>query len=135
MQIDWRTYDPGQFYDELISSPGHPRKATRHLAKYLASLSGEELQERKRSAELAIKTMGISFTVYSDAGNIDRAWPFDIIPRIIPQKEWQKTEQGLIQRLTALNCFINDIYNDQKILKDKVVPAELLADSVNFRKE
>lgn len=85
----------------------------------LSSLTGDELQERKQSAELAIKTMGISFTVYSDAGNIDRAWPFDIIPRIIPQKEWLKTEQGLIQRLTALNCFINDIYNDQKIIKDK----------------
>lgn len=135
MQIDWRTYSPGHFYDELISSPGNARKSTRHLAKYLSSLTGEELQERKQAAELAIKTMGISFTVYSDAGNIDRAWPFDIIPRIIPQKEWQRTEQGLIQRLTALNCFINDIYNDQKIIKDKVLPMALLADSVNFRKE
>lgn len=135
MQIDWRDYSSGEFYDELISSPGHPRKAARHLATYLSSLSGEELQERKLSAELAIKTMGISFTVYSDAGNIDRDWPFDIIPRVIAQREWQKTERGLIQRLTALNCFIDDIYNDQKIIKDKVVPAELLADSANFRKE
>src|SRR5690606_6418041 len=103
--------------------------------KYLASLSGEDIAERKLSAELAIKTMGISFTVYSEAGNIDRAWPFDIIPRIITHKEWQKTELGLTQRLKALNCFIDDIYNDQKIIKDKVFPEELLASSVNFRKE
>ena len=135
MQIDWGNYDSGGFYDEMISSPGNPRRAARQLANYLASLSSEDLQERKLSAELAIKTMGISFTVYSDAGNIDRDWPFDIIPRIITQREWQKTEKGLIQRLIALNCFIDDIYNQRKILKDKVVPEELLADSSNFRPE
>ncbi|MDO3384096.1 circularly permuted type 2 ATP-grasp protein [Gilvimarinus algae] len=135
MQIDWRDYDSGEFYDELISSPGHPRKVSRQLAKYLASLTGDDIAERKLSAELAIKTMGISFTVYSEAGNIDRAWPFDIIPRVIAQREWLHTEKGLIQRLQALNCFINDIYNDQKIVRDKVLPAELLADSVNFRPE
>ncbi|MBE8716786.1 circularly permuted type 2 ATP-grasp protein [Cellvibrio polysaccharolyticus] len=135
MQIDWQTYAPGNFYDELISSPGYPRKVARQLARHLAGLSGEELQERKHAAEVAIKTMGISFTVYSDAGNIDRAWPFDIIPRVISQSEWTKTCNGLVQRLTALNCFINDIYNDRKIIRDKVIPAELLADSVNFRPE
>jgi uncharacterized circularly permuted ATP-grasp superfamily protein len=135
MKINWQDYSSGPFYDEIISSSGSPRNETRHLAHYLESLSGEELQERKLSAELAIKTMGISFTVYSDAGNIDREWPFDIIPRIIPQKQWQTTERGLIQRLTALNCFINDIYNDQKILKDKILPAYLIEDSVNFRRE
>jgi uncharacterized circularly permuted ATP-grasp superfamily protein len=135
MQIDWQTYAPGNYYDELISSPGYPRKVARQLARHLAGLSGEELQERKHAAEVAIKTMGISFTVYSDAGNIDRAWPFDIIPRVISQNEWSKTCKGLIQRLSALNCFINDIYNDRKIIRDKVIPAELLADSVNFRPE
>ncbi len=135
MRIDWKSYNPGKFYDEVISSPAHPRKTARILARYLASLSSEELQMRKSSAELAIKTMGISFTVYSEAGNIDREWPFDIIPRIISETQWRATSKGLEQRLQALNCFIHDIYNDQKILKDKIVPAELLADSVNFRKE
>ncbi len=135
MEINWRDYDSGEFYDELISSPGHPRKVARQLAKHLAGLSHEEIAERKHSAELAIKTMGISFTVYSEAGNIDRAWPFDIIPRVIAHKEWLQTEKGLIQRLQALNCFIDDIYNEQKILKDKVLPAELLTDSANFRPE
>ena len=135
MQIDWRDYQSGEFYDELISSPGNPRRAARVLAKHLASLTSDDIAERKLSAELAIKTMGISFTVYSEAGNIDRAWPFDIIPRIIPQREWQVTERGLTQRLQALNCFIDDIYNEQKIIKDKVVPADILAGSVNFRPE
>ena len=135
MQIDWNTYNPGAFYDELISSPGHARKSGEILAQYLSSLKSEDLQQRKTAAELAIKAMGISFTVYSEAGNIDREWPFDIIPRIITETQWQKTSQGLEQRLRALNCFIDDIYNEQKILKDKVVPAELIAKSVNFRKE
>src|SRR5690606_28043517 len=135
MKIDWQDYFSGHFYDELISAPGRARPETKRLAQYLASLSSEELRERKISAELAIKTMGISFTVYSDAGNIDREWPFDIITRIIPHREWQKTERGLIQRLTALNCIINDVYNEQKIIKDKIVPAYLLDDSVNFRRE
>jgi uncharacterized circularly permuted ATP-grasp superfamily protein len=135
MQIDWKSYNPGGFYDELISSPGYARKPARILARYLSSLNNEELQQRKAAAELAIKTMGISFTVYSEAGNIDREWPFDIIPRIVTETQWSKTSKGLEQRLRALNCFIHDIYNDQKILKDKVVPAELLSKSVNFRKE
>ncbi len=135
MQINWRDYVPGEFYDEIISSPGNPRRAARQLAKYLASLSGEDIQERQLSADLAIKTMGISFTVYSDSGNIDRAWPFDIIPRIITRREWQGVEKGLIQRLTALNCFISDVYNERRIIRDKVVPEELLADSANFRTE
>jgi len=135
MKIDWKSYHPGDFYDELIASPGKPRKAARALARYLASLSPEELQHRNQSVAAAIKTMGISFTVYSDAGNIDREWPFDIIPRIITATEWEKTSRGLEQRLRALNCFINDIYNDGKILRDKVVPRELIYDSGNFRKE
>ncbi|MDP1930522.1 MAG: circularly permuted type 2 ATP-grasp protein, partial [Gammaproteobacteria bacterium] len=126
MRIDWKSYNPGAFYDELISSPGHARKPGRILAKYLGSLKSEDLQQRKAAAELAIKAMGISFTVYSEAGNIDREWPFDIIPRIITETQWRQTSKGLEQRLRALNCFIHDIYNDQKILKDKVVPAELI---------
>ncbi|MFT6055871.1 MAG: putative circularly permuted ATP-grasp superfamily protein, partial [Pseudohongiellaceae bacterium] len=135
MRVNWKTYNPGKFYDEIISSPGYARKPARGLASYLRSLTHEELLEKKTAADLAIKTMGISFTVYSDAGNIDREWPFDIIPRIIAEKEWDKTSLGLQQRLRAINCFINDIYNDQKIFKDKVVPSELILDSGNFRQE
>ena len=135
MRVNWKSYNPGDFYDELISSPGYARKHARHLASYLRSLTHEELLQKKTAAELAIKTMGISFTVYSDAGNIDREWPMDIIPRLIGGREWDRTSLGLEQRVRALNCFINDLYNDQKILKDKVVPKELILDSTNFRKQ
>lgn len=135
MRVNWKTYNPGKFFDEMISSPGYARKSSRRLAGYLSSLTHDELLEKKTAAELAIKTMGVSFTVYSDAGNIDREWPFDIIPRIIAAKEWDQTSAGLQQRLRAINLFINDVYNDQKIFKDKVVPEELIFESTNFRKE
>ena len=135
MTINWKSYDPGKFYDELISSPGYPRKAARILTKYLASLSHDELKQRKAAVEHAIKSMGISFTVYSEAGNIDRQWPFDLVPRIITEKEWNPTSDGLKQRQRAFNCFIHDVYNDGKIFKDKIIPEELVKESKNYLKE
>ncbi|MDX1653624.1 MAG: circularly permuted type 2 ATP-grasp protein [Candidatus Competibacteraceae bacterium] len=133
MTIDWRQYPQGAFYDELLASPGIPREAARVLCEVIASLSSEEIGERKTAAELAIQIMGITFTVYTEGGSIDRAWPFDIVPRIIPLHEWQHTEAGLKQRVQALNLFIDDLYHQQKIVKDKVFPAQLLAQSANFR--
>lgn len=133
MSIDWKSYSCGAFYDELISAPGKPRSYARVLANYLSSLSNEEVQRRQDAVRHAIKTMGISFTVYSEAGNIDREWPFDLIPRIITAKEWQATSKGLEQRLRALNHFIHDVYNDGKIFRDKVVPRELIMESGNYR--
>src|SRR5690606_869377 len=81
MAIDWGQYRSTGFYDELIEAPGRPRPAAQRLADYLAGLSGAELAERRAAAELAIKTMGVTFTVYSEGRNVDRSWPFDIIPR------------------------------------------------------
>ena len=75
----------------------------------------------------------MTFTVYSDGENVDRAFPFDIIPRPIARAEWQRTEAGLAQRVTALNHFIADIYGDRRIIRDGVFPEELLAESANFR--
>lgn len=135
MSIDWKSYDPKPFFDELIAAPGKPRAAARTLADYLASLDDAEIRERKRAAELAIVEMGISFTVYSEGENIDRAWPFDIIPRVIPRKEWERVQAGLEQRLSALNMFIDDVYNAQRIVRDKVVPEYVFANSKNFRKQ
>jgi uncharacterized circularly permuted ATP-grasp superfamily protein len=133
--VDWRQYDSGDFYDELISSPGHARVAARSLVRYLQSLTEKHLHNRQRAADLAILEMGISFTVYSEGENIDRSWPMDIIPRIIPASEWRRLEAGLIQRLTALNLFINDIYNQQRIIRDKRFPAELIQSSKDFLKQ
>ena len=121
--------------DEVFQSDGIPRPTAQALVKYLSNLSAGELEERKHAAELSIKQMGITFTVYSDNGNIDREWPFDIIPRIIDAGEWSQIKTGLIQRLEALNLFINDLYNDQQIITDGVVPASLLETSCNFREQ
>lgn len=120
--------------DELLEADGvTPRPQARALMDVLGEIGLEELRERQRVAELDILTMGITFTVYSDGANIDRAWPFDVIPRIIRGEEWEQVERGLIQRLRALNMFIDDVYNAQRIVADGVFPAELLEDSVNFR--
>ncbi|MDX5364451.1 MAG: circularly permuted type 2 ATP-grasp protein, partial [Pseudazoarcus pumilus] len=118
-----------------IAARGKPRPAAKMLTDYLAGLDADEIQARKKAAELAIVEMGISFTVYSEGENIDRAWPFDIIPRVIPRKEWRQVEAGLTQRLTALNLFIQDLYNEQRIVRDKVLPEYVLAQSKNFREQ
>lgn len=133
--MNLKNYKLNGYYDELLNPKGQARPGAGKLISYLKKLTPEELQKRRHAAELAIKTMGITFTVYSEGENIDREWPYDIIPRIIPQREWQKTEEGLKQRLASLNHFIDDIYNDQKIIRDKVIPAGLLKSSRNFRKE
>ncbi len=132
--MNWDAYPDHGFYDEMIAD-GRPRPAMGGFARFLRQLSLEALQERQRAAELAIRAMGVTFTVYEDSANIDRTWPFDLLPRIISSDEWGRTTAGLEQRLTALNLFIADLYSDQKIVKDGVVPAEVLADSVNFRPE
>lgn len=136
MSIRWGSYKVKDLYDELIRAAGKPREAARPLCDYLRALTDRDIDEYKAAAELAIHVMGITFTVYSEEeGSIDRAWPFDIIPRIIDRREWDQIERGLIQRVHALNLFIDDIYHKQQIVKDKVFPGELLRNSVNFRKQ
>ena len=133
--IDWSHYDPGEFYDEIIRSPGRSRPATKSLVAFMRRQTIKHMISRQQAAELAIQEMGITFTVYSEGQNIDRSWPMDIIPRIIPLDEWQVLERGLVQRLTALNMFIDDIYNGQKILRDKVVPRDIIDSSPEFLKQ
>jgi uncharacterized circularly permuted ATP-grasp superfamily protein len=128
-------YRPVNVYDELVDSDGVPRPAARALCRYLSTLNADEMRLRRAAIDAAIVTMGISFTTYSDGENIDRAWPFDPIPRVMAESEWQRIDRGLRQRLTALNLFIDDLYNAQRIVKDGVFPAELLASSRNFRKQ
>src|SRR3569833_3260073 len=134
MAIRRKQYSTQGLHDELMRGGGQPRDAARLLCHYLRSLSDHVLQERKAAAEHAIRVMGITFTVYSQqGGSIDRAWPFDIVPRIIAKSEWDRIEEGLKQRVQALNLFIDDIYHDQRIVKDKIFPVEILAGSKNFR--
>jgi uncharacterized circularly permuted ATP-grasp superfamily protein len=136
MRIDLSGYDPGEFYDETMASKNRARSYCKELVKLFRKMDENELSARQSAAELAIKEMGISFTVYSAKnGTIDRDWPFDIVPRIIPTSEWNLIEAGLKQRVKALNLFINDLYHEQNIIKDKVFPPEVLADSKNFRQQ
>jgi uncharacterized circularly permuted ATP-grasp superfamily protein len=105
----------------------------RRAVNLLQSLAEEDMVARREAAELAIREMGISFTIYSEGKNIDRAWPFDIIPRVITGRDWSKVSRGLVQRTRALNCFIDDIYNKQKILSDGIMPADIVLESGNYK--
>ncbi|MEI6413579.1 MAG: circularly permuted type 2 ATP-grasp protein [Pseudomonadota bacterium] len=133
MSLFTQDYASAGFFDELITPDGQPRPVARVLFDHLEALGAAGLDERRRAVDAAIMTTGVTFTVYSEAGNIDRAWPFDIIPRVMSCREWSRIEAGLKQRLTALNLFINDLYNEQRIIKDGVFPQEVLAGSRNFR--
>jgi uncharacterized circularly permuted ATP-grasp superfamily protein len=132
--MDWTNYRSSAF-DELIGADGGPRPAAGHLVRYLSKLSDRDVAARQVAASAIARVSGITFTVYSDGRNVDRPLPFDLIPRVLARSEWERTEAGLKQRIRALNLFISDVYGEQRIFKDKVVPAELLANSVNFRPE
>ena len=133
MTLELHNYPQPDTYDELLDEHQQPRPAARVLFDYVNRLGAKELAARRESVDAAIMAMGITFTVYSDAGNIDRAWPFDIIPRTLSSKEWARIDAGLKQRLSALNLFINDLYNEQKIVRDGIFPIEVLEGSKNFR--
>ncbi|HSY09242.1 MAG TPA: circularly permuted type 2 ATP-grasp protein [Steroidobacteraceae bacterium] len=134
MSIDWMSYCPSGLHDELIGPGGGARTAGRALIRHLSELGCAEIGVRQQAAELAIKVMGVTFTVYhQEEGSIDRAWPLDIIPRIISSKEWKRIAAGLKQRVAALNHFINDVYHTQRIVKDGVFPYAIIASSKNFR--
>lgn len=136
MTIQWKDYEAQPFFDELVHPSGRARTAARLLCRHLSSLSDADLTEHRSAAELAIRLMGITFTVYNEEeGSIDRNWPFDIIPRVIGKKEWDGIEAGLKQRVSALNLFIDDIYHDQRIVEDGVFPREILDSSSNFREQ
>jgi uncharacterized circularly permuted ATP-grasp superfamily protein len=139
MKTDWTSYTAPGFHDELVGPGGGARAAGRALMRCLTEMDGDEIAVRQQAAELAIKAMGITFTVYHDsqdgspAGSIDRAWPLDIIPRTISRKEWQRIEAGLKQRAAALNLFIDDVYHEQKFIKDGHMPASIIHTSKNYR--
>ncbi len=131
----WPVYDPGPHFDELIGPDGTPRDLAVALWDHLTELGPEAVRERQQAADREIRAIGITFTVYEGSAGIDRPWPFDVIPRILTAEEWRHIETGLVQRLNALNLFIDDVYHDQRCLELGVVPRELVTDSPNFRPE
>lgn len=128
-----QTYATDGFYDEMFEAPGRSRSAYQPLLNRLKKTPDEDVLRRQRAAERSFLQSGITFNVYGDAQGTERIWPFDIVPRIISQSEWNTVEQGLKQRTHALNHFINDIYHNQQIIKDGSVPDTIIDSAKSLR--
>jgi uncharacterized circularly permuted ATP-grasp superfamily protein len=122
-------------WDEMFSSEG-VRNSYKNVLDTLQSLSPENLEQKQKQAADFFMNQGITFTVYSDDNQgIERIFPFDIIPRIITQKDWNEVETGIAQRLKALNLFLEDIYNEQQIIKEGIIPASLISSCPHYIQE
>jgi uncharacterized circularly permuted ATP-grasp superfamily protein len=122
-------------YDETFDRTAAPRPHYRPLVTTLESFTQTEIDRRERLQKLALVDQGITFTVYGEKDGIERIFPFDFVPRIIPAREWERIEAGLVQRVRALNLFINDVYQDQRCLKDGVIPPELVLSRREYKRE
>ncbi len=125
-------YNTDGFYDEMFAPDGSARSAVQMLVERIESFPEGELNRRQIAAEHALLRMGITFNVYADEQGAEKIFPFDLIPRIIDANEWKWIERGLKQRIHALNLFIDDVYHDQKILKDGIVPADVVLSSERY---
>jgi len=128
-------YDRGAFFDEMFDPSGAVFPHYERFHALLGKLGPDDFQGKQRSVDLAFLRQGVTFNVYGDSRGAERIFPFDLVPRIIPAKEWQLIERGLVQRITALNLFLYDIYHEQRIVKEGVVPAECLFAGKHFRRE
>jgi uncharacterized circularly permuted ATP-grasp superfamily protein len=128
-------YAPEAFFDEMFEPTGDVRTHYQRLLTRYSGMSSEEFQKKRDLADNAFLTQGVTFTVYNDLEGTERIFPFDLIPRIIPRAEWEHVERGLGQRITALNLFLHDIYHEQKIVHDGIVPAEIIHSAAHFRPE
>jgi uncharacterized circularly permuted ATP-grasp superfamily protein len=128
-------YSVAAAFDEMFDRSLQPHSHYRGLYQRLRGLSSDEFARRKVMTDLSMKQDGVGFTVYRAEEGIERIWPMDPVPRIIPADEWTLIEKGLIQRLTALNLFLNDIYHDQRILRDKIIEPRLIYEGAFFRRE
>jgi uncharacterized circularly permuted ATP-grasp superfamily protein len=126
-------YQTGCFFDEMFETGTEPRLAARTLVQLLETMTEDDLLRRQQSAERALLNMGITFNVYGDSTGAERIFPFDLVPRIVAAAEWNWIERGLKQRIRALNLFIDDIYHAQRIVKDGVVPGEIVRTASSFR--
>ncbi|TAG75193.1 MAG: circularly permuted type 2 ATP-grasp protein, partial [Runella slithyformis] len=132
MQFSFKNYNTEGFHDEMFTPDGKVRTGYEAFRQRVEQLTQAELLNRQHSAERALMSMGITFNVYSEGEGTERIMPIDIIPRIVNGREWDRLEKGLAQRILALNLFLDDIYNDQKILKDGIIPRDLIETSKCF---
>ena len=133
MQGIFHRYETGPFFDEMFSKDGQVRPHYERLLRRFEEMEPEEFERKRAIAEKSYLNQGITFTVYSGDEGTERIMPFDLIPRIIPADEWAVIEKGLTQRLQALNLFLRDIYHEQKILKDGVIPEDIVRSAKHFR--
>jgi uncharacterized circularly permuted ATP-grasp superfamily protein len=128
-------YEVNGLFDEMFVGPGQPRPHYSAVAARLKALGPSAFQKRVRMADVTFRNQGITFTVYKDAAGVEKIFPFDLVPRIVPAGEWSLIERGLVQRITALNLFCRDVYHEQRILKDGLIPPELIYGAKMFRRE
>lgn len=133
--MDLTSYQTDNFFDEMFAAPGEVRPHYQRIYERLLSLSPEDFEQKRQAVDLLFLRAGVTFTVYSDDRGTERIMPFDLMPRVIPKNEWDFLERGLKQRITALNCFLHDVYHDQKILKDGVIPPSYVLSAKHFRRE
>ncbi|MCA1659706.1 MAG: circularly permuted type 2 ATP-grasp protein, partial [Verrucomicrobiaceae bacterium] len=128
-------YQVGDFFDEMFTAPGIARPHYSKLFERFKEMDREEFERKRALAASTFLSQGVTFTVYNDDQGTERIFPFDLLPRIIPAEEWDSVERGLVQRITALNLFLHDIYHGQNILKDGVIPKEIVWEAAHFRPE
>lgn len=128
-------YDTGGFFDELMEATDQPRPGAKLLIDRIEQLQPGDLKRRQAAAETSLMNLGITFAVYGDGDGTEKIFPFDILPRIVSGDDWAGVQRGLAQRIRALNLFIDDIYNDQKILDDGVIPRDVIDSADSFRKQ
>ena len=128
-------YQVGPFYDEMFTASGVPHPHYAKIFEKLGTMMPAQFEERRQHADLAFLLQGITFTVYSDGRGTERLFPFDLIPRIIPNSEWQRIDRGLAQRVVALNLFLQDIYGKQRIFADRQIPRSLVYSCKHFLRE
>lgn len=127
-------YQSDGLFDEMFASPGVPRAHYAAAVQRLAGIGAVAFDRRVKMADVTFRNQGITFTVYSDTRGVEKIFPFDLIPRIIPSAEWDHIEKGLTQRITALNLFCWDIYHEQRILREGIIPPELIYGAKMFRR-
>lgn len=120
-------------YDEMFSDNGLPRPQLAQFVRRLESLADGDLVRHQRAAESMLRNLGITFAVYGHQDGTEKVWPFDILPRVIEPEEWATIERGLKQRIRALNLFLQDIYNERRVLQEKIVPEELILSAKTYR--
>src|SRR3984957_11365770 len=130
-----QNYLVDEAYDETFERPGKPRSHYAPLLEMFNALSADELRRRKQSADLSFLNQGITFTVYGRDEGTERIFPYDLLPRIITSAEWDVVEHGLTQRITALNLFLKDIYNEGRILADGIIPRDVVYSCKHFRRQ